>query len=69
MSNQDQELTAEQYKVNVLKQRFAQRVTELEEEIATLLTQLAIEQQQRQEVERAYESTIQASNGATPGTD
>lgn len=51
MDNQTQELTPEEYKVRVLKSRFAERVTEYEDVIAELITQNAQQQQRIQELE------------------
>lgn len=46
MTTNNQELSPEQYRVEVLKRRFAQRAVEYEEEIATLVTQnVQLEQQ------------------------
>lgn len=44
---EQQELTPEQYRVEVLKQRFARRTSDLEDECATVLTQLAQVTQER----------------------
>ena len=49
---QDQQMSPEQYRVEILKRRFAQRVTELEDECATLATQVA---QASQEIEHLRE--------------
>ena len=60
LSNQEEELTVEEYKVRVMQQRFAERITEYEDIIATLITQNAqLEQELRQYKESSNEEPVQ----------
>jgi uncharacterized protein YigA (DUF484 family) len=55
MSNQttqDEQLSPEEFKLRILKQRFAERTAELEELVATLATQNAQLQQENQQLQQ-----------------
>lgn len=59
----EQQLTPEQFQVRVLKQRFAERITEYEEEIANLYTQVAqLQQQLRQSTEQGEDVNVVAAD-------
>lgn len=57
MQEDQEELTPEQYKVRVLRSRFAERVTEYEDIIAELLTTRAQLEQRVQELEEQLGET------------
>lgn len=64
---QDEQLTPEEFQRRLLKRRFAMKLADAEEEIATLQTQVALLQQRVQQLEAGDDK--ETSNTVTPELD